>query len=74
MRKYPKIHKRKLSPEYLCNSKCKAMERITKERIFEFIAENTIELKCKQPRLCVPMIDRLYRKMLAGIKFTEIGG
>lgn len=49
------------------------LERITKEKILEFITANDIELDCKQARLCVPIIDRLYRKMLVGVRFTEIG-
>lgn len=48
------------------------MEKITKERILRLLCENEIELKCTHQKLCVPIVDRIYRKMLAGIKFAEI--
>lgn len=48
------------------------MKRLTKEFIIKFIAENNLEYQSTQSRLCVPIIDRIYRKMLVGINFTEI--
>lgn len=36
------------------------------------MSENEIKLSCTHKKLCVPIIDRMYRKMLVGIKFTEI--
>lgn len=48
------------------------MEKITSELILKFITEYDIELQCTHQKLCVPIIDRIYRKMLAGIKFAEI--
>jgi hypothetical protein len=48
------------------------LQKITKELILKFIAENDIELKCTQSRLCVPIIERIYKKMLLGLKFSEI--
>lgn len=48
------------------------MKEITQELILNFIAENDIEYSCTHTKLCVPIVDRIYRKMLAGIKFTEI--
>lgn len=48
------------------------MEKITKETIEEFIRNNSIELKPCQPSLCIPIIDRIYRKMSHDIKFPDI--
>lgn len=45
---------------------------MTQESILNFIAENDIKCSCTHTKLCVPIVDRIYRKMLAGIKFTEI--
>jgi hypothetical protein len=46
--------------------------RITKEFLQNFLANNTIELQCTQAKLCIPIIDRIYRKMYIGIKFIGI--
>ncbi len=48
------------------------MKKITQEFISHFIAGNHIAFSCTHTRLCVPVIDRIYRKMLVGIKFAEI--
>lgn len=48
------------------------MEKITAEVIKKFLLENDIELSSTHARLCVPIIDRIHRKMSVGIKFSEI--
>jgi hypothetical protein len=48
------------------------MEVITKEFILDFIAKNSIDLSCTQPNMCIPIIDRIYRKMVNGIRFFDI--
>ena len=48
------------------------MEKITREIVVEFISNNIIELASTHAKLCLPVIDRIFRKMSAGIKFSEI--
>ncbi len=48
------------------------MERITKEIIVDFIRNNEIELNSTHKKLCLPVINRIYKKMCAGIKFSGI--
>jgi hypothetical protein len=48
------------------------METLTKEIIVDFIQKNNIELSSTQIKLCVPIINRIYKKMCAGIKFSGI--
>lgn len=48
------------------------MEKVTKEVIQKFITENEVELISTQKKLCLPIISRIYIKMLAGIKFSGI--
>ena len=48
------------------------MEKITQELIQKILAENKIELSCTHAKLCVPIIDRIYRKMSIGIQFSGI--
>jgi len=48
------------------------VERVTKETIFEFISKNEIELISVHIKLCLPVINRIYRKMCLGIKFSGI--
>ncbi len=50
----------------------KNLEKITKEFIRNFITENEPELKCTQSKLCIPIIERIYRKMSIGIRFSGI--
>lgn len=40
--------------------------------MLRFIEANEIELSCTQEKLCVPIVERIYRKMKAGIKFSNI--
>jgi hypothetical protein len=49
-----------------------SLEQITKEVLIEFLKVNNIELKSTHDRLCIPIINRLYKKMAAGLKFTCI--
>lgn len=46
--------------------------KITKEQVLKFVSENHIELNSTHQKLCIPIINRIYRKMLVGIKFAEI--
>jgi len=48
------------------------MENITKELISHFINHHPIEYRSSHRRLCLPIINRIYRKMKTGIRFTEI--
>lgn len=48
------------------------MERITREIVDEFIKDNEFELLPSQPKLCIPIIDRIYKKINGGIKFPGI--
>lgn len=45
---------------------------ITQEIITKFIQENNIVLKSTQPKLCISIVNRIYHKMLLGIKFDAI--
>jgi hypothetical protein len=48
------------------------LESVTKEIIIEFIKNNKIELSSTQTKLCLPVINRIFKKMSAGIKFSGI--
>lgn len=48
------------------------MEKITKEIIQKLIYQNEIALLSTQTKLCIPIINRIYKKMIAGIKFSGI--
>jgi hypothetical protein len=48
------------------------LEKITKEIIIDFINKNQFELSSTQTKLCLPVINRIYRKMTIGIKFSGI--
>lgn len=48
------------------------LESVTKEIIQELIDKNEIELSPTHTKLCIPIINRIYKKMSAGIKFTGI--
>ncbi len=48
------------------------MKQITKEVVIDFIKKNEIELKSTHAKLCLPIINRLYKKMATGIKFSNI--
>ena len=48
------------------------MEAITKETIIDFFSKNEIKLASTHNKLCLPIINRIYKKMVAGIKFTGI--
>ncbi len=48
------------------------MKKITSKFLAEFIEKNEISFLPTQPRLCVPIINRLCRKMSQGIKFDDI--
>lgn len=48
------------------------MRELTKEIVDEYFRKNQIELRPTQSRLCIPILNRIYRKMLIGIRFSEI--
>lgn len=48
------------------------MEKITYKIIADFISENEIDLKSSHKFLCIPIISRIYQKMIVGIKFDDI--
>jgi len=48
------------------------LEIVTKEIIIEFFKNNKIELSSTHTRLCLPVINRIFKKMSAGIKFSGI--
>jgi hypothetical protein len=48
------------------------LEDFTEKRIVEFIRKNGIELISTQTKLCLPVINRIFKKMSAGIRFTGI--
>ena len=45
---------------------------ITRESIENYLSENTPDLQPTQTKLCIPIIQRICAKMLAGIEFEEI--
>ena len=57
--------------QYYCLKTIK-VKKITSEILRDFIAQNPIELKSTHSKLCLPIINRLYRKMSIGIKFSNI--
>ncbi len=48
------------------------MEYLTKEFILENILNKEILLFSTHSKLCIPIINRIYKKMSAGIKFSSI--
>lgn len=48
------------------------MKNITKEFIQKFLSQNKVELCSTQGKLCIPIIDRIYRKMVLEISFSGI--
>lgn len=48
------------------------MQRVTKEIIAEFINKNKFKLSSTHKKLCLPVINRIFKKMAAGIKFPGI--
>ena len=48
------------------------MKTITADFINDFINCNEIELKPTQKRLSIPVLNRIYQKMMNGIRFGEI--
>lgn len=47
-------------------------QEITRKFLVEFIERHQLDLQATQPKLCIPIIVRLYKKMAAGIKFPGI--
>jgi hypothetical protein len=48
------------------------LEKVSKEVIRDLILNNDLELKSTHKKLCVPIINRIYKKMSAGINFSGI--
>ncbi len=57
---------------YIFVFKTDKLKQITKEVIIDFIQKNEIKLKSTHAKLCLPIINRLYKKMAIGIKFSSI--
>ncbi len=52
--------------------KSNTLEKVTKEIIVEFILKNKIELSSTHTKLCLPIVNRIFKKMSIGIKFRGI--
>ena len=48
------------------------MKSITPEMVFALFNETQIQLHATQRRLCFPIMQRIYKKMLLGINFSPI--
>ena len=48
------------------------MKQVTKLAVTYLLGDNKLELKSTHGRLCLPIINRLYKKMSIGIKFSGI--
>ena len=48
------------------------METINKEAILKAIEESDNTLITTHKKLCIPIINRIYKKMMHGIKFDDI--
>lgn len=48
------------------------METINKEAVLKAIEESDNTLITTHKKLCLPIINRIYRKMIHGIKFDDI--
>lgn len=48
------------------------MKSISLTMVTRFVHQNNLELKSTHNRLCYPIIERLYKKMSIGIKFSGI--
>lgn len=48
------------------------MESVTQEIIIQCIQNNKFDLNATHTKLCLPVINRIFKKMSAGIKFSGI--
>jgi hypothetical protein len=48
------------------------LKLFTEQDVFEFLSKNSIELKATQGKICLPILNRLCKKMTIGIKFPNI--
>lgn len=48
------------------------MKQLTLEDVSNLLETNSIELKSTHNKLCLPIINRMYKKMLIGIQFSSI--
>jgi hypothetical protein len=48
------------------------VQPITKEYVESILKDQKITLKSTQKKLCFPIINRIYKKMKSGIKFSAI--
>ena len=48
------------------------MESVTQETIIQCIQNNKFDLNATHTKLCLPVINRIFKKMSAGIKFSGI--
>lgn len=49
-----------------------ALKQISLQVVTNFVNQNGIELKPTHERLCYPVVERIFKKMNIGIKFTGI--
>lgn len=48
------------------------MSNLTSEYLSKILSQNKVELKSTHKKLSIPIINRIYTKMLLGIKFDDI--
>ena len=48
------------------------LKQISKEDVIKLLQNNKVELRSTHDKLCLPIINRLYKKMSIGIKFSAI--
>lgn len=48
------------------------MEKITQKVIHDFLEDHSLKYKSTHNRLSLPIINRIYKKMVHGIKFDDI--
>ena len=48
------------------------MSSLTSEYLSKILSQNKVELKSTHKKLSIPIINRIYTKMLLGIKFDDI--
>jgi hypothetical protein len=64
--------KKEIAKYSVAKKQSKTVENITANYIIEFVRGNEFTLKSTQPKLCVPIIRRICKKMMKGIKFDDI--
>jgi hypothetical protein len=57
---------------FLCVRKTSNLKEISLEIVMRFVNQGSVELKSTHERLCYPVIERIFKKMRVGIKFSGI--